>query len=79
MIILIYLAKPFARVALPNQQLVGMKKIFLQGNESQAVSIPIDRQFLSFIDEQYQHQYLKGKLLFTTGPIDQPLIITKEI
>jgi beta-glucosidase len=78
-IILIYLEKPFAQVALPNQQLVGMKKVFLKGNKSQVVSIPIDRQFLTFIDEQHQRQSLKGILTFSTGPSDHPLMTTKEI
>jgi beta-glucosidase len=78
-IIPVYLEKPFAPVALANQQLVGMKKVFLNANESQVVTITIDRQFLSYIDHQYQRQPLQGKLTFTTGNPDHPLMITKEI
>jgi beta-glucosidase len=78
-IIPVYLEKPFAPVALANQQLVGMKKVFLNANESQVVSIAIDRQFLTYIDHQYQRQPLQGKLTFTTGNPDHPLMITKEI
>jgi beta-glucosidase len=78
-IIPVYLVKPFAPVALANQQLVAMKKVFLNANESQVVSISIDRQFLTYIDHQYQSQALKGKLTFSTGHSDHPLMITKEI
>jgi beta-glucosidase len=78
-IIPVYLEKPFAPVALANQQLVGMKKVFLNANESQVVPIAIDRQFLSYIDHQYQRQPLQVKLTFTTGNPDHPLMITKEI
>jgi beta-glucosidase len=75
----IYLEKPFAPVALANQQLVGMKKIFLNAHEQEVVTVAVDSQFLTFIDEQYQRQPLQGKLTFSTGPTDHPLMITKEI
>jgi hypothetical protein len=75
----IYLKKPFAPVALANQQLVGMKKVFLNAHEHQVVTVAVDSQFLTFIDEQYQRQPLQGKLTFSTGPTDHPLMITKEI
>jgi beta-glucosidase len=75
----IYLEKPFAPVALANQQLVGMKKVFLNAHEHQVVTVAVDSQFLTFIDEQYQRQPLQGKLTFSTGPTDHPLMITKEI
>jgi beta-glucosidase len=79
MIIPVYLTNPFARIALPNQQLVGMKKVYLQANEKQVVTIPIDRQFLTYIDEQYQRQPLKGKLSFTVGQSEHPLMISKDM
>jgi biopolymer transport protein ExbD len=79
MIIPVYLTNPFARIALPNQQLVGMKKVYLQANEKQVVSISIDRQFLTYIDEQYQRQPLKGKLSFTVGQPEHPLMISKDM
>ena len=79
MIIPIYLEKPFAPVALANQQLVGMKKVFLLANQTQTVSVPIDSQFLTYIDQNYQRQPLQGKLTFSTGSPDHPWMITKEM
>ena len=79
MIIPIYLEKPFAPVALANQQLVGMKKVFLLANQTQTVSVLIDSQFLTYIDQNYQRQPLQGKLTFSTGSPDHPWMITKEM
>ena len=78
-IIPVYLVKPFAPVALPNLQLVGMKKVFLNAQEKQTVAIVIDTNFLSYIDDAYLRQPLKGRLGFSSGHPDHPLIITKEI
>ena len=75
----IYLEKPFAPVALANHQLVGMTKVFLNAHEQQVVTVAVDSQFLTYIDEQYQRQPLQGKLTFSTGSSDHPLTITKEI
>jgi hypothetical protein len=78
-IVPVYLNKPFAPVALPNLQLVGMKKVFLNAQEKQTVAIVIDTNFLSYIDDAYLRQPLKGRLGFSSGHPDHPLIITKEI
>jgi beta-glucosidase len=75
----IYLDRPFAPVALANLQLVGMKKVWLHAQEKQTVAIVIDSQFLSYIDDHYDQQPLKGKLTFSSGSPDHPLMITKEI
>ena len=75
----IYLEKPFAPVALANHQLVGMTKVFLNAHEQQVVTVAVDSKFLTYIDEQYQRQPLQGKLTFSTGSSDHPLMITKEI
>jgi hypothetical protein len=78
-IIPVYLDRPFAPVALANLQLVGMKKVFLNADEKQTISIVIDSTLLSFIDEDYHRQPLKGRLAFRSGHPDHPLMITKEI
>jgi beta-glucosidase len=78
-IIPVYLDRPFAPVALANLQLVGMKKVFLNADEKQTISIVIDSTLLSFIDEDYHRQPLKGHLAFRSGHPDHPLMITKEI
>lgn len=78
-IIPVYLDQPFAPVALPNRQLVGMEKRWLQPQESQIFIINIDRQFLTYIDRDYQRQNLKGKLSFVTVDGATTLSIQKEI
>lgn len=78
-IIPVYLERPFAPVALGNLQLVGMKKVFLNAQEKQTISIPIDSAFLSYIDERYLRQSLTGRLGFSSGHRDHPLMITKEM
>jgi beta-glucosidase len=78
-IIPVYLDRPFAPVALANLQLVGMKKVYLNGHETQTVEIPIDSAFLSYIDDHYLRQPLKGRLAFSSGKPDHPLMIIKEI
>jgi beta-glucosidase len=78
-IIPVYLDRPFAPVALANRQLVGMKKVFLNAHEKQNVSIVIDSAFLSYIDDGYVRQPLRGRLTFSSGHPDHPFMITKEI
>lgn len=78
-IIPVYLERPFAPVALGNLQLVGMKKVFLNAQEKQTISIPIDSAFLSYVDERYLRQSLTGRLEFSSGHRDHPLMITKEM
>jgi beta-glucosidase len=78
-IIPVYLNRPYAPVALSNLQLVGMKKVFLNGHEKQTVNIVIDLAFLSYIDDHYNRQPLKGRLAFSSGHPDHPLMITKEM
>ncbi len=79
MIVPVYLIQPFAPVALPNRQLVGMGKIFLESRASKNLSITIDRSFLTYIDRDYQKQALQGKFTFQVGD-DQPKgTIIKEI
>ncbi len=78
-IVPVYLNQPLAPVALPNRQLVGMAKRFLQPQEIQTLTIKIDRQFLTYIDANYQRQPLKGKLSFVTGEETSLLKVQKEI
>jgi beta-glucosidase len=78
-IVPIYLNRPIAPVALPNLQLVGMKKVFLKAGEVQTISIVIDSAWLSYIDDSYQRQPLNGPLSFITGHLDHPLMLTKKI
>ncbi len=78
-IVPVYLHQPLAPVALPNRQLVGMEKRFLQPQETQTLTIKIDRQFLTYIDANYQRQPLKGKLSFVTGEETSLLKVQKEI
>ena len=78
-IVPVYLHQPLAPVALPNRQLVGMAKRFLQPQETQTLNIKIDRQFLTYIDANYQRQPLKGKLSFVTGEETSLLKVQKEI
>lgn len=78
-IVPVYLHQPLAPAALPNRQLVGMEKRFLQPQESQSLLINIDRQFLTYIDDTYQRQPLKGKLSFVTGEETSLLYVHKEI
>ena len=78
-IVPVYLNQPLAPVALPNRQLVGMAKRFLQPQETQTLNIKIDRQFLTYIDANYQRQPLKGKLSFVTGEETSLLKVQKEI
>ena len=79
MILPVYLIEPFAPVALPNRQLVGMEKVWLTKHTSQQVTIAIDRSFLSYIDRDYQRQALQGRFTFQVGD-DQPQgKIIKEI
>ncbi|MEY3692382.1 MAG: Beta-glucosidase [Bacillota bacterium] len=78
-IVPVYLNQPLAPVALPNRQLVGMAKRFLQPQETQTLTIKIDRQFLTYIDANYQRQPLKGKLSFVTGEETSLLKVQKEI
>ncbi len=78
-IIPVYVDRPFAPVALPNLQLVGMQKVFLNADEKQTVAIVIDSAFLSYIDDGYHRQPLKGRLAFRSGHPDHPLMITKEM
>ena len=78
-IVPVYLHQPLAPVALPNRQLVGMEKRFLQPQETQTLTIKIDRQFLTYIDGNYQRQPLKGKLSFVTGEETSLLKVQKEI
>jgi beta-glucosidase len=78
-IVPVYLIQPFAPVALPNRQLVGMEKRFLEPQETQTFIIKIDRQFLTYIDSNYQRQNLNGKLMFETGQSTSLLHVVKEI
>lgn len=78
-IVPVYLIQPFAPVALPNRQLVGMEKRFLEPQEAQTFIIKIDRQFLTYIDTNYQRQNLNGKLTFETGHPTSLLHVQKEI
>lgn len=78
-VIPVYLEKPFAPVALANRQLVGMSKVKLEPGASQAVTVEIDAQFLTYIDRNYQRQPLSGKLTFTTGQTENWLFLEKMI
>ena len=78
-IVPVYLDQPFAPVALANRQLVGMGKTFLQPQETQTLTIEIDRQFLTYIDAEYQRQPLKGTLSFVIGDAFNTIRIQKEM
>jgi beta-glucosidase len=78
-IVPVYLHQPLAPVALPNRQLVGMEKRFLQPQETQTLTIKIDQQFLTYIDANYHRQPLQGKLSFVTGEETSLLQVQKEI
>jgi len=78
-IVPVYLDQPFAPVALANRQLVGMGKTFLQSQETQTLTIVIDRQFLTYIDAEYQRQPLKGTLSFVLGDALNTIRIQKEM
>lgn len=78
-IVPVYLNQPFAPVALANRQLVGMGKTFLQPQETQTLTIEIDRQFLTYIDAEYQRQPLKGTLSFVIGDAFNTIRIQKEM
>lgn len=78
-IVPVYLDQPFAPVALANRQLVGMGKTFLQPQETQTLTIEIDRQFLTYIDAEYQRQPLKGTLSFVLGDAFNTIRMQKEM
>jgi beta-glucosidase len=78
-IVPVYLDQPFAPVALANRQLVGMGKTFLQPQETQTLTIVIDRQFFTYIDVEYQRQPLKGTLSFVLGDALNTIRIQKEM
>jgi beta-glucosidase len=78
-IVLVYAQAEVAPVALPNRQLVGMKKVWLASGEESHTTIQIDAAFLTYIDAQYRRQKLTGKVHFTVQLDHDFKIISKEL
>jgi len=69
-IIPIYAQASYAPFALPNQQLVGVKRVRLHAHETQTILVTIDRHFLTYADAAGQRHPLTGQVTFTCQ-IDQ--------
>lgn len=75
----LYMQALLAPVALPNRQLVAINKTWLVAQEKRIVTIKLDWQWLSYIDENYRRTRLKGKIALTLSLDDEGPTLTKEL
>ncbi|WP_440874126.1 glycoside hydrolase family 3 C-terminal domain-containing protein [Thalassotalea sp. PLHSN55] len=83
-VVQVYLTLVDTPITTPQKQLIDFKRVQVAANGSAQVSFTIDRELLSYIDEQGQRQQHQGKAILTLGAgqgikIPQHQVVTFDV
>ena len=67
-VVQMYITDEYASMTRPVKELRGFKRIHLKAGEKKTVSFAIDKELLSFYDEDYRWICEPGKFIIQVGP-----------